>query len=98
MVAILLAAARTPPGRLQMAARLDGNPDVTIGRRDREARDAFEFLGGGETAVFRCQITKPLPRAQASEAGRRVRHIDETGLDRHLRRFGGDAGEICSPW
>src|SRR5258708_28822601 len=95
MIAILFAAARIPPGRLQMAARLDGNPNVAIRRRNSEARDTFQFLGGGEPAVLRSEVSKPPTRAQTPDARLRVRHINESGLDRHLRRFGGDAGEIC---
>src|SRR6266850_3379375 len=95
MVAILFPAARIPSGRLQMAARLDGNPDVAIRRRNGEARDAFQFLGGGEPAVLWSEVSKPPTRAQTPDAGLGIRHVNEARLGRHLRRFGGDAGEIC---
>ena len=98
MVAILFAATRISPGRLQMTTRLHGDPDVSIGRGDRETCDTIEFLGSGKPAVFRSKVTKTLTCAQTPDAGLGVRHIDQACFDRHLRRFGGDAGETCNRW
>src|SRR3979490_1358728 len=46
MVAVLFAAARVAPRRLQMSARLHGDPDVPIGRRGPETGAPPAFLGG----------------------------------------------------
>src|SRR5258708_35029746 len=98
MVAILFPAARIPSGRLQMAARLDGNPDVAIRRRNGEARDAFQFLGGGEPAVLPSAVSKPPTRAPTPDAGGRIPALNEARPRRHLRRFGRDARELLRSW
>ena len=80
VIAVLLALARVAARRLQVTAGTAADPDLGIGRWDRQGADALQ--GGGITyrAAIRATIGKPLASPVATDARRAVTHKDQPGL------------------
>jgi len=58
MVAVLLAAARIATGCLQVSAHVRADPNVSPGRRDREALDAIQSHGLSKHAAPMVYVPK----------------------------------------
>ena len=99
MVAVLLAPARIAPDRLQMAVGMAADPDILIGRRDRQLADAGQrFLIGDAAAVGHAIAEAALgahPRdarpaigdiAQLRRPRRRLQLLDRGAGERVVRR------------
>ena len=80
MVAVLLAAPVVAAGRLDVAFGVGADPDIGIGRRDRQRFDAgqrFLVLHGGAVGIAEAEaLARPAP----PDAGFLVRDIDQPGL------------------
>src|ERR1700712_3968746 len=80
MIAILLAAAGIDPGCLQMAVRLEADPNIFIGRRQAERGDPQAVTFVREKAAIRQFVTEALALAAAQDARFAVGHIDQAHI------------------
>ena len=78
VVAVLLAALRVAPCRLNVAIREGAYPDFRPRRRDRERLDAFQDIFFGQFRAVRARIAKTGPGFLAAYAGAPVRNIAKT--------------------
>jgi hypothetical protein len=86
MVAVLLAAAGVPAGRLEVAVGLGADPDVGPGRRDGELPDPFQDLGLADGLAVGIGVGEAFPLGPPPDA-RRV--IGDVAQARGLRTFDG---------
>ncbi len=77
VVTILLAFARIPSGRLQMASRVGTNPHIYIGRRYRQAADALQGRRLANHRTMRIYVGKPFTAAHACQSRQVVGDIDQ---------------------
>ena len=96
VIAVLFAPASVAAGRLQMSARLHADPHVAIGRRNRQTRDALQILLRFQAAIFRRDVAKTSAHPQTTDTRLRVRYINESGFNGHLRRFSRAATEFVA--
>src|SRR3954471_15553397 len=87
VIAVLLAAASVPTGRLQVPVRRSADPHVGPGRRDRQRLDSLDLLAWQGLAVC-VGVLKALAASAPGESGLAVGHIPEAGrARRRLRRI-----------
>jgi hypothetical protein len=80
----LVAAPRVPTGCLQMASGVRADPDVSPGRRDREAFDALDIDPCSKLVTSLVHVAKASSFAMPPNTGTAIVHIYET---RGLCRF-----------
>ena len=79
VVAVLLAAARVAPGRLQVAVRSRADPDLLVGRRDRQGADPPQLGGVADQPAVEAAIAKAVADALAPDPGLVVADPDQPG-------------------
>jgi hypothetical protein len=87
MIAMLLAAAGVAPRGLQVPKRVERYPDARPGRWDGEMPQPIECVSIDNSSPVRIIIDKPLPGPSPGDARLVIRHVNETGLFRRLRRI-----------
>ncbi len=99
MVAILLAAARIPPDRLQVPVRIGTNPHIFVSRRDGELADPGQRVLIADLAAIGMAIAKSRACTNPGNTWLAVADIAQPG---RLRRFsqglkagGGDWRRLC---
>src|SRR6266702_2156781 len=83
VIPVLFAPARVTPGRLQMAARIAADPDVTIGRRYGETTDACEQRRIRHFCAVRVDIGETASAGRPADPGAAIAR--ECEIDRILR-------------
>jgi len=78
VISVLLAPARIATGGLQVAARMRADPDVLVGRRDRQLADPLEIRGVANRLPVRMPIDEALTFADAPDARAVVADINQT--------------------
>ena len=86
MVAVLLAVAVVQPGRLQVAFRIETDPDLAPGRRHRQCGDAIQRLRVPDGRAVRQGVGKTAPAPAAPDARLLVADICE-GAHRAFPRW-----------
>ena len=86
VVAVLLAPACVAAGGLQMAVRQRADPDVGIGRRNRQAADARQLALVDQQAAVGPLVAERRAAPHAPMARHRVADVDEAGGHRQRRR------------
>src|SRR5439155_13146741 len=79
VVAILLAAARVSPCRLNVAVLEPADPNLRPRRRDRERANAREVAGGAEEPAVCIEVAKAPGRADSAYPRISIRHIAKPG-------------------
>ena len=79
VVAVLLAAAGVPAGRLEVAVAVAADPHVGVGRRDRELADAGDLRLVGDGGAIGLDVVEPTPRRHALDAGLAVGDVVQLG-------------------
>jgi hypothetical protein len=87
MVAILLAALRVAPGRLDVAARIGADPDVRPRGRDRQRADAVERRVLPDRLSVGVSVGEAGAGPASPDARRVVGYINEPRLGGRLRRI-----------
>src|ERR1700730_12457515 len=93
MVPILLSTARFTSGGLQMTAWVHADPDIVIGRRNRQPGDSLEFSRSSQLPLVGQVVSKALAGTLASIAGSGVGYINQAGALCHMRGLSGGAVE-----
>src|SRR5690606_32921996 len=81
VVAVLLAAARIASGGLQVATRRRADPDLAIGRRDRQRADARQRVRIAHAAAVGIEVAEAAPAAHAADAWRGIADITQARFD-----------------
>jgi hypothetical protein len=92
VVAVLLSATGVAPGRLEMAVRSGGDPDVGPCRRNRQGTNPFEGWRIGHPSSRRLQVREAVAARTAGDAGTIGGDVAQAGSDRVLPRRGGVLG------
>jgi hypothetical protein len=79
VITILLAAARIPTGSLNVSARIGGDPNVFVRRRDCEMRDSFALAFVPDDRSVRFDVAELSAIALASNTGLYVADVVQTG-------------------
>src|SRR5205085_10713631 len=78
VVAVLLAAARIAPGRLQVSVRQRADPDLLVGGRDRQRPDAAQILFAAHALAVGPDVGEGIAFADAPDSGYVVADPDQT--------------------
>ena len=104
VVAILFPAARVAAGGLDVAVRIGADPDILVGRRDRQLADARDRGGIADRAAACIDEAEPGARPASRDPGRRVGGVEQLcrardrdripNIRRHVPR-GRVCGRVC---
>jgi hypothetical protein len=82
VVAVLLAALGIAAGRLDVAVAAGADPDIRVGRRDRQRADAGELRLVAHRGALRVEVAEAGAAAAARQARPAIIDVDEAGLRR----------------
>ena len=92
VVAILLATARIDAGGLQVTLRERADPDIGVGRRDRQAVDARDLPGIAQPAAGRVLVAEAFAMPETTQAGHVGIDVDQAAGEGVGSRVGGGGG------
>ena len=87
MISILLSTPCIAPGRLQMTVRIHADPDILVGRRDRQTGDSLQFFARFDRPPIGKTIAKTFACADTLISRNRIRYVDQARSFCHVRRL-----------